>query len=1814
MATGVDEIEALCCPDANEACCAADDYEGEETPLTAVFPSSPTVEEMKAKLQLLQDAGVNVIVAATYPAEAYVLLEALEQMDYSPLTTSVTITVQLDEYREKIEQGWWQGEYVIGGVTWHPTLNTYGDFSQVSSATWGERYTERWDTVPDHNAAATYCGACVLGAAIEDADSLDTDLVAGAIRRMDMQEFFGHVKFNDDGQMNRNCSAVQYGPHDRTSAVVYPTALAAREIQFPTPTWARRRCQIIGPGKPAGADVPDADIVAWQQGTTVECSDHGLCNDDGECECEPGYTGERCQSDQKAVPQEMTARGLRLREQLRCRTVDASLLNTCASTTYVCGATCSDSQPIAPATQLTFAGEQAEMDHIRITGSANAGEAAAVSCAAGSSVRLSFAQLHNNSQSGMGGAAVSVNASTVRVEFSRIQDNFNTGEGAAGIYATQSEVLLAHTDFLRNDMLNIDSLEGHSAASLSCDASSATVTASRFAFNHGAAIALSSGSSLRLNSSAVHDNFACIATAAARSGVACAASAGILLHGGSSAILRNAIFFENHGSSPDGRWHPPTSSAGAILVSASPELTLIGCTFLSNRGLSETHASGAILATGQTAVTITSCLFDNNLATAPTAGGAVMAFDSALNLSKSTIDQNKVQDYPYAVAGSAGVYSERCDVNVSDCQLVENSAVDEVNGHASTSSFGAHFLAMSPGIAYVADTVFDPYDVSLEHPSTLIVPGVAGDTMRGSCEEYPCRAGERCEYRNASLTCKPCPDATFSADGKFCSMCESGSGPTDDRRGCTPCVGNNVSSYGVCTPCSGQASDNHATCEQCPLGQIPKPDRTGCQCELGTYDSSRGLITCVDQDFAQGIWWNREAYAVARDQLINMGLQCISCPPCVDCFSSPIRVRAGYGIVEDEEPSPGANQSRTLLRCRPETSHDDAFGAGELAKDYDGGTEQCLGGDLDSMQLSCAKGHEGTLCGACAPGFGSKNENECHPCEDAVDPMGVLKLVGIVAALSVGSALIFISLSFYIGDVYEDADATDSHANPLSTADEGQEGEPEPELAGRLQRAVSSAKLLRSMKKILNNVVSMSVQPLRIFLGYFQIAAHMGDVLHTEFPPLIAALFHRFQFLSVNIHGIVALECAGLKNFHQTWFFEVIVVPSVLCLAVLLFWLWRRSSQGPGPSVANTKAMEEGFFVLFLTYPFITNKLFAVLNCRVLSDSLSVLAADYSIDCSTSEHRLFAAVSVCLIVAFSITVPVLLFVLLVKNRRAQLERFDTPQLDYIARRVMTELGHDSLSDVQTCIVDLKLGSRFGSLINAYRPGLFVFECFDMLRKLMMVGFLTVLELGTTSQVVVGVFLSFSFFALHIKLMPFRHIEDNILRATTELHLFIVMMMVLTLKGDLTGERWGVGAYDALATILFIVFVPVALLTCVAFKWRRVVQDDLSDKDSQYVDRVSSAFGRHVLGRDKDEDRQLLTEYITTIEAELDSDYHVFISYRARTEKALALQLYRALSTMTLQKTSQKLRVYLDQVCLEDGQRWDSGFMSGLAASWVVCPIVTNGALEMMQETETRDTPDNVLLEWMGALELCSRGQVKAILPVIAAGVDGQSFSWALVEQLSSDAHEPTVSTAIGHLQKHITSEGLDDDQMLSGVEQTVADVASDQVSQGLGVRGVVAAIMRYQGIQLKERNDSDTLRKALEGLKLNEILAKAADDHGMDKAKLQAIALDSEDPVSTAIERVVSEAPPIETGPMSACAQRVLDTVSGILGGTDEAMRRTLSADSGGGASPSSQHEQRVAEPRAITARQSSADGSILSPARHLTSRQSTYSPTQSSR
>ena len=168
--------------------------------------------------------------------------------------------------------------------------------------------------------------------------------------------------------------------------------------------------------------------------------------------------------------------------------------------------------------------------------------------------------------------------------------------------------------------------------------------------------------------------------------------------------------------------------------------------------------------------------------------------------------------------------------------------------------------------------------------------------------------------------------------------------------------------------------------------------------------------------------------------------------------------------------------------------------------------------------------------------------------------------------------------------------------------------------------------------------------------------------------------------------------------------------------------------------------------------------------------------SDYSIDCTTSKHSIYVVISYILIVLFAIGVPIALIYVLVRSRRDQQVEINTSQMDFVCRKVMAELHVNKLADVQDVIIDLRQGQNFGSLINAYRPGLFLVEPLDMLRKLSMIGFLTWVDRGATLQVYAGVFLSFIFFALHVKYKPFRHEEDNVLRATTEAHLFIVIAL------------------------------------------------------------------------------------------------------------------------------------------------------------------------------------------------------------------------------------------------------------------------------------------------------------------------------------------------------------------------------------------------------------------------------------------------------
>ena len=70
----------------------------------------------------------------------------------------------------------------------------------------------RYNTQVTDEGAAMFAAAIALVHAIETANSTDTNLVTAQLQAMNLEEFFGMIQFNDDGQGMAENLVVQYGP------------------------------------------------------------------------------------------------------------------------------------------------------------------------------------------------------------------------------------------------------------------------------------------------------------------------------------------------------------------------------------------------------------------------------------------------------------------------------------------------------------------------------------------------------------------------------------------------------------------------------------------------------------------------------------------------------------------------------------------------------------------------------------------------------------------------------------------------------------------------------------------------------------------------------------------------------------------------------------------------------------------------------------------------------------------------------------------------------------------------------------------------------------------------------------------------------------------------------------------------------------------------------------------------------------------------------------------------------------------------------------------------------------------------------------------------------------------------------------------------------------------------------------------------------------------------------------------------------------------------------------------------------------------
>jgi hypothetical protein len=680
-----------------------------------------------------------------------------------------------------------------------------------------------------------------------------------------------------------------------------------------------------------------------------------------------------------------------------------------------------------------------------------------------------------------------------------------------------------------------------------------------------------------------------------------------------------------------------------------------------------------------------------------------------------------------------------------------------------------------------------------------------------TCDTLACDPGMMCRMvDNVVRMCEPCP-INAEGDGRTCSQCRPGSQPNAGQTACEPCEPGARSEIGVCQDCEGEAliapAAGQALCDQCPQSTRADPSHTQCLCDSGTYNGTAALHIC----FYRGYDAEQFGAELGKHQSMPTGFDCNTCPldelgdSCLTCEDGRTIIAPGYTI-----PKLPADATFTM-----DSDHVSVF---RCHADMEIATQRCPGGEgmrrlLSESDGMCASGYEGYMCGECTEGFGMNSNQECEACESAGFTWATL---GSMVAM-LGGAMVVLGL---IGVIWG--------------------------------------------KFPLKHVVRCAAQPLRVLITYSQVTSQLGDVLDFQYPGIFGGVIETLRPI-MDVWGLLfrALgpsECFGLQGFTSRWLLRVVALPLIMCAFVLIVCVVQYCSRGA--AYAKSNARSNMFFVVFFCYPTITIVSFAAFICQPLTDSTSVLEIDDAVICEDASHVRMQWLSGAVILVVAVGLPLgLLYVL--KTKASYYESNTRKQYSDVAKRMSAELGVE-LNVAEYVIRDIVVGEEFGFLMDAFQPQFLYWEALDMIRKLALVGLVLLVGRGSIAQLSTAIAISFCFFALHMRSWPYKVHSDNLFRAASELHVFIVIVTALVLKNNLAIEVVTEDAYDYFLFISFILLVPVAFLVAVVQKVRFMnvaVDNGLSLKKVEPKEMRKRSFELHLVGLGSDVDKENLKRFI-----------------------------------------------------------------------------------------------------------------------------------------------------------------------------------------------------------------------------------------------------------------------------------------------------------------------------------------------------------------
>jgi branched-chain amino acid transport system substrate-binding protein len=197
------------------------------------FPGG--TNDLRGKLGAMAATAPDMVLGVGAPSDTVVTMEAARQLNVHPLLFAFTSGPGDPGFLSDMKQS---AEYLYGSTQWAASARLpIGYF--LNGKTYAAQYLAAYGHRPDPYSAAATAGCLALEVAIEHAGSTEPQAVRSALAALDLQTFYGELRFDSRGLNVFKPMEVEQ-VQDGLAVVVWPPAAATGRPRYPMPGWDQR--------------------------------------------------------------------------------------------------------------------------------------------------------------------------------------------------------------------------------------------------------------------------------------------------------------------------------------------------------------------------------------------------------------------------------------------------------------------------------------------------------------------------------------------------------------------------------------------------------------------------------------------------------------------------------------------------------------------------------------------------------------------------------------------------------------------------------------------------------------------------------------------------------------------------------------------------------------------------------------------------------------------------------------------------------------------------------------------------------------------------------------------------------------------------------------------------------------------------------------------------------------------------------------------------------------------------------------------------------------------------------------------------------------------------------------------------------------------------------------------------------------------------------------------------------------------------------------------------------------------------------------